>query len=136
MPSRRPPTGWPATAGFGRAASTASAITSTKCRMDIGMTETATAHEIEIRRVYDAPRELVWRAGAEPGQLVPWWGPPRWGTPPETGTMEGRGGRGCSPARRPSPGRRCEKPRGGEWGPRSTASACIWGAEMDYRLEV
>ena len=56
------------------------------------MTETATAHEIEIRRVYDAPRELVWRAWTEPEQLVQWWGPHGWSTPLETVTMEVRPG--------------------------------------------
>jgi uncharacterized protein YndB with AHSA1/START domain len=56
------------------------------------MTETATAQEIEIRRVYDAPRELVWRAWTEPEQLVQWWGPHGWNTPLETVTMEVRPG--------------------------------------------
>ena len=56
------------------------------------MTETATAHEIEIRRVYDAPRELVWRAWTEPEQLMQWWGPHGWSTPLETVTMEVRPG--------------------------------------------
>ncbi len=56
------------------------------------MTETATAHEIEIRRVYDAPRELVWRAWTEAEELVQWWGPPGWSTPLETVTMDVRPG--------------------------------------------
>jgi uncharacterized protein YndB with AHSA1/START domain len=56
------------------------------------MTETATAQEIEIIRVYDAPRELVWRAWTEPEQLVCWWGPSGWSTPLETVTMEVRPG--------------------------------------------
>jgi uncharacterized protein YndB with AHSA1/START domain len=56
------------------------------------MTETATAQEIEITRVYDAPRELVWRAWTEPEELVQWWGPPGWSTPLETVTMEVRSG--------------------------------------------
>jgi uncharacterized protein YndB with AHSA1/START domain len=56
------------------------------------MTETATAQHIEITRVYDAPRELVWRAWTEPEQLVEWWGPPGWSTPIETVTMDVRPG--------------------------------------------
>lgn len=31
--------------------------------------------EIIISRVFNAPRELVWRAWTEPDQLVSWWGP-------------------------------------------------------------
>jgi uncharacterized protein YndB with AHSA1/START domain len=56
------------------------------------MTETATKQEIEITRVYDAPRELLWRAWTEPEQLVCWWGPSGWSTPLETVTMEVRPG--------------------------------------------
>jgi uncharacterized protein YndB with AHSA1/START domain len=33
---------------------------------------------IEIRRVYAAPRERVWRAWTEPAQLVRWWGKRGW----------------------------------------------------------
>jgi uncharacterized protein YndB with AHSA1/START domain len=56
------------------------------------MTETTTAHQIEITRVYDAPRELVWRAWTVPEELVQWWGPSGWSTPLETVTMEVRPG--------------------------------------------
>jgi uncharacterized protein YndB with AHSA1/START domain len=56
------------------------------------MTETTTAQEIEITRVYDAPRELVWRAWTEPEELVQWWGPSGWSTPLDTVTMEVRPG--------------------------------------------
>jgi uncharacterized protein YndB with AHSA1/START domain len=31
--------------------------------------------EIVISRVFDAPRELVWRAMTDPEQVVKWWGP-------------------------------------------------------------
>ena len=34
--------------------------------------------EIEITRVYDAPRELVWTAWTEPEQLAAWWGKRGW----------------------------------------------------------
>jgi uncharacterized protein YndB with AHSA1/START domain len=56
------------------------------------MTDTAAAQQIEITRVYDAPRELVWRAWTEPEELVQWWGPPGWSTPLETVTMDVRPG--------------------------------------------
>jgi uncharacterized protein YndB with AHSA1/START domain len=56
------------------------------------MADAATAQEIEITRVYDAPRELVWSAWTEPEQLVQWWGPHGWTTPLETVTMEVRPG--------------------------------------------
>jgi uncharacterized protein YndB with AHSA1/START domain len=56
------------------------------------MNDAATAQEIEITRVYDVPRELVWRAWTEPEELVQWWGPPGWSTPLETVTMDVRPG--------------------------------------------
>ncbi len=56
------------------------------------MTQAATAQEITIRRVFDAPRELVWKAWTEPDQLVQWWGPPGWSTALSTVTMEVRPG--------------------------------------------
>ena len=34
--------------------------------------------EIEITRVYAAPRELVWSAWTEPEQLARWWGKRGW----------------------------------------------------------
>ncbi len=48
--------------------------------------------EIAIRRVYDAPRELVWKAWTEPAQLARWWGKRGWRTPPESVTMDVRPG--------------------------------------------
>jgi uncharacterized protein YndB with AHSA1/START domain len=56
------------------------------------MTETATAQEITIRRVFDAPRELVWKAWTEPAQLAQWWGPRGSRTPLERITMDPRPG--------------------------------------------
>jgi uncharacterized protein YndB with AHSA1/START domain len=47
------------------------------------MAETATSQEITITRVYDAPRELVWRAWTEPEQLSRWWGAAGWSNPQE-----------------------------------------------------
>ncbi len=34
-----------------------------------------TDREIISSRVFDAPRELLWRAWTEPGHLAQWWGP-------------------------------------------------------------
>ena len=35
---------------------------------------TPTPREIRMERVFDAPRELVWRAHTEPELLAQWWG--------------------------------------------------------------
>jgi uncharacterized protein YndB with AHSA1/START domain len=56
------------------------------------MAEAASAQEITITRVYEAPRELVWRAWTEPDRLAQWWGPPGWRTPRENVTMDVRPG--------------------------------------------
>ena len=31
--------------------------------------------EFVISRVFDAPRDLVWKAWTEPDRLLKWWGP-------------------------------------------------------------
>jgi uncharacterized protein YndB with AHSA1/START domain len=56
------------------------------------MAEAVTAQEITITRVFDAPRELVWKAWTEPAQLARWWGPRGWSNPLETITMDVRPG--------------------------------------------
>ena len=56
------------------------------------MTEAATAHEITVRRVYDAPREAVWDAWTQPEQLAAWWGPRDWSTSPENVSLDIRPG--------------------------------------------
>jgi uncharacterized protein YndB with AHSA1/START domain len=56
------------------------------------MPDAATVRVITIRRVLDAPRELVWSAFTEPGQLANWWGPPGWSTDPGEVTMDVRPG--------------------------------------------
>jgi uncharacterized protein YndB with AHSA1/START domain len=45
------------------------------------MSETATTRQITITRVFDAPREQVWRAWTEPERLATWWGRRGWSTP-------------------------------------------------------
>jgi len=37
--------------------------------------ETTNTREIVITRVFDAPRELVFKAWLDPGHLAQWWGP-------------------------------------------------------------
>ena len=36
--------------------------------------------ELVMTRVFDAPRELVWKAWTEPERLAQWWGPRGWTT--------------------------------------------------------
>jgi uncharacterized protein YndB with AHSA1/START domain len=56
------------------------------------MPETATAQVITITRIFDAPRELVWKAWTEPEQLACWWGRRGWSTPVDSITMDVRPG--------------------------------------------
>jgi uncharacterized protein YndB with AHSA1/START domain len=51
-----------------------------------------TGREITITRVYDAPRELVWKAWTEPEQLARWWGTHGWSTRLSTVVMDVRPG--------------------------------------------
>lgn len=37
--------------------------------------------ELKITRVFDAPREMVWKAWTEPKQLMKWWGPKSFTSP-------------------------------------------------------
>jgi uncharacterized protein YndB with AHSA1/START domain len=39
---------------------------------------------IEVRRVFDAPRALVWAAWTDPAQLPAWWGRRGWHIDPAT----------------------------------------------------
>ena len=56
------------------------------------MAEQATAHEIAITRIFDAPRELVWDAWTQPEQLARWWGKRGWNTPVSSVTLDVRPG--------------------------------------------
>jgi uncharacterized protein YndB with AHSA1/START domain len=56
------------------------------------MPDAATSRRIHLTRVYDAPRELVWRAWTEPERLAAWWGKRGWSTPVESVTMDVRPG--------------------------------------------
>jgi uncharacterized protein YndB with AHSA1/START domain len=56
------------------------------------MSDPATTREIEITRVYDAPREQVWKAWTEPERIARWWGKRGWSTPPSSVTLDLRPG--------------------------------------------
>jgi uncharacterized protein YndB with AHSA1/START domain len=43
--------------------------------------ETAKTGDLVITRVFDAPRELVWKAWTTPEHLMRWWGPSEFGSP-------------------------------------------------------
>ncbi len=52
----------------------------------------AATHEITISRVFDAPRELVYRAFVDPDQLCQWFGPVGFSVPCETVQIDARPG--------------------------------------------
>lgn len=52
----------------------------------------AAAHEITISRIFDAPRELVYRAFVDPDQLCQWFGPEGYSVPCETVQIDARAG--------------------------------------------
>ena len=48
--------------------------------------------EIVVTRIFEAPRERVWRAWTEPAEIARWWGKRDWTTPPDSVTMDVRPG--------------------------------------------
>ena len=48
--------------------------------------------ELSVSRVFDAPRELVYRAFVDPDQLCQWFGPPGFSVPCETVQSDARTG--------------------------------------------
>jgi hypothetical protein len=58
------------------------------------MTDEMTLREIDFVRVFDAPRELVWRAWTDPDQIAAWWGPEGMVEPIETLAHAWEGQRG------------------------------------------
>ncbi len=52
------------------------------------MTESKTVHELDITRIFDAPRELVFRCMIEPEHLTHFWGPVGVSTPLANITIE------------------------------------------------
>lgn len=39
------------------------------------MNNTPTGHNLTVTRIFDAPRELVWKALTDPEHVMRWWGP-------------------------------------------------------------
>jgi len=60
--------------------------------MSFVMTDEITEREIALRRVFDVPRERVWRAWTKPEELTRWWGKRGWTAPLETIEMDVRPG--------------------------------------------
>jgi uncharacterized protein YndB with AHSA1/START domain len=56
------------------------------------MTETTRTHQLDITRVFDAPREVVFRCMIEPEHLTHFWGPIGMSTPLASITIEPRAG--------------------------------------------
>ncbi|SCE88489.1 Uncharacterized conserved protein YndB, AHSA1/START domain [Micromonospora viridifaciens] len=56
------------------------------------MSDTTVTQELVITRVFDAPRELVWRAFTDPEQFAQWFGPVGWSVPRDTVDMDVRVG--------------------------------------------
>ncbi len=54
------------------------------------MTQTAASQELIISRVFDAPRELVYRAFTDPDQLAQWFGPVGYSVPRDTVDIDAR----------------------------------------------
>lgn len=48
---------------------------------DKNATKSARQPEIEITRIFDAPRELVWKTWTEPERVKRWWGPKNFTAP-------------------------------------------------------
>jgi uncharacterized protein YndB with AHSA1/START domain len=51
-----------------------------------------TFRELDIVRVFDAPRELVWAAWTDPDQIAQWWGPAGMHTPRDSVELDVRPG--------------------------------------------
>jgi uncharacterized protein YndB with AHSA1/START domain len=56
------------------------------------VSDLVSVHEIAITRIYDAPREAVWRAWTEPAELARWWGKRGWTAQPDSIVMDVRPG--------------------------------------------
>jgi uncharacterized protein YndB with AHSA1/START domain len=56
------------------------------------MSEGATEYGIRIRRVFDAPREQVWREWTEPERFADWYGGPQCEVPLDSVSMDVRPG--------------------------------------------
>ena len=53
---------------------------------------TMTERELHIRRIVDAPRDLVWACRTDPDHFAAWWGPEHFTTPRDSVEIELRAG--------------------------------------------
>ncbi len=58
----------------------------------MNQSETQQVNALVIERVFDAPREQVWKAWTEPERIARWWGKRGWSTPPSSVTLDLRPG--------------------------------------------
>ena len=56
------------------------------------MSDPAGSTDLVITRIFDAPRELVYRAFVDPDQLAAWFGPVGWSVPRDTVDIDARVG--------------------------------------------
>ena len=56
------------------------------------MSETLARRELRITRVFDAPRDRVWRMWTDADRLATWWGKRGWNTPPGGAIVDARPG--------------------------------------------
>ena len=64
---------------------------STQSERDSQMAEAATK-DLVLERVFDAPRELVYRAFIDPDQISQWFGPVGWSVPRDSVEVDARPG--------------------------------------------
>src|SRR3954454_24837466 len=96
-----PPNGSGCTVRSGRAASTASTRGFGRARGNRRMTEDG----ITITRVFEAPRERVWREWTEPEPFADWFGGPGFEVPLSTVSMDVRPGGALRATMRGGPSR-------------------------------
>ncbi|HEY8718685.1 SRPBCC domain-containing protein [Pengzhenrongella sp.] len=56
------------------------------------MSDTTAAQDLVMTRIFDAPRELVYRAFTDPDQLAQWFGPIGWSVPRDSVSVDTRVG--------------------------------------------
>src|SRR4051794_32864996 len=82
----------------GRAGWTGSTSTSEHSRRGNDM-QTAQDQQVLITRIFDAPRDVVFRAWTDPDQVAQWFGPDGFEAPRETVEIDLRVGGGVAPGR-------------------------------------
>ena len=102
----------------------------------VALSPVSQSGEISVSRVFDAPRELVYRAFVDPDQLCQWSGPAGFSVPCETVQGDVRAGgfqrfvlveRGAGPGARSRPFGLDDLDFPGGWAPRTTATGGLSG---------